>query len=203
MMPVECVNHPGKEALYKCTLCKKNYCAICTELVDDRPYCFDCLKEIVRKTRSESKKGLTINLMIAAMIAVVIALMSIALTPGLIELLIKIGSDLTAIRHMSVQQLQGLTYATLLILMAVGILTTNYLSFYLGIGLNAFVLIAEVIGFSKGEVFGAARGECYYATLLKYPLSNCTPLLIFFVLGPLILLITLLSSRNELIGKKV
>lgn len=82
MMPVECVNHPGKEALYKCTRCKKNYCAVCIELIDDRPYCFDCLKEIVRKSMSESRKGLTLNLMVAAMIAVVIALMSIALTPG-------------------------------------------------------------------------------------------------------------------------
>jgi predicted nucleic acid-binding Zn ribbon protein len=203
MMPVECINHPGKEALYKCTVCKKDYCAVCIELVDDRPYCFDCLKEIVKKTRSESKKGLTMNLMVAAMIAVVIALMSIALTPGLIELLFKIGSDLTAIRQMNVQQLQGLTYATLLVLMAVGILTTNYLSFYVGIGLNVFVLIAEVIGFSRGEVFGAAKGECFYTTLMKYPLSNCTPLFIFFVIGPLILLITLLDSRDELVGKKI
>lgn len=102
---------------------------------------------------------------------------------------------------MNVRQFEGLTYATLSILMAIGILATNYLSFYLGIGLNVFVFIAEVVGFSKGEVFGAGGGECFYTTLMKYPTSNCTPLFIFFVIGPLLLIIMLLASRYDLVGR--
>lgn len=200
---MKCVNHPDRDAVYRCTVCKKHYCAACVELIDNKPYCFDCLKGIVRKTRSEITKGLTLNLMVAAMIAVLIAVMSITLTPDLIDLFFKASRDLTAFTKITALQLQGLAYAVLLIAVAFGIFTTKAWSFYLGILLNALVLMIGIVGFVRGEVFGASKGECYLTTLANFPLSICTSLFIVFVMGPTILLIVILSSKKELVGRRI
>jgi len=73
----ECINHPGKEGIYKCARCKRHFCLVCVELIGDKAYCFDCLKEIVKESREGTVKSLTMKVMVSSIVSLMIAVVSL------------------------------------------------------------------------------------------------------------------------------
>ncbi|MCX6776571.1 MAG: hypothetical protein NTY73_01195 [Candidatus Micrarchaeota archaeon] len=189
----ECINHPGKEGMYKCARCKRHFCLVCVELIGEKAYCFDCLKEIVKESREGKVKSLTMKVMVSSIVSLMIAVVSLYNALPLLRLIYKnlMGSyePLSIITpNDTLYFATGLAFLAL----SVGLATTKRWAYKYGIVVSA---VAFVIGIVNAMSFpGGIEG------ILSTPQSNATALFIIMAVGPLILLVSILGSRKELLG---
>jgi len=188
----ECINHPGKEGMYKCARCKRHFCLVCVELIGEKAYCFDCLKEIVKESREGKVKSLTMKVMVSSIVSLMIAVVSLYNARQLLLVMyndLMGGSEPLGITTNNAMYLAlGLAFLAL----SVGLATTKRWAYKYGIVVSA---VAFVIGIVNAMSFpGGIEG------ILSTPQSNATALFIIMAVGPLILLVSILGSRKELLG---
>lgn len=188
----ECVNHPGKEGIYKCARCKRHFCSVCVELIDDKAYCFDCLKEIVKESREERVKSLTLKLMVSGIISFIIAVVSLYNARQLLLVMydnLMGGSEPLGITTNNAMYLAlGLAFLAL----SVGLIVTKRWAYRYGMVISA---VAFIIGVDNAMSFPGGISK-----ILSTPQSNETAFFIIMALGPLIVLLAILGSRKELVG---
>jgi len=189
----ECINHPGKEGIYKCARCKRHFCLVCVELIDDKAYCFDCLKEIVKESREGTVKSLTIRVIISSLVSLLIAAVSLHNAMNVLLLIYKnLMGNYESVG--SITQNDAIYFVTGLAFLAlsVGLATTKRWSYRYGIVIST---IAFAIGVVKALSFPGG-----IPAILSTPQSDAAALFIVMALGPLLLLLAILGSRKELVG---
>jgi len=189
----ECINHPGKEGIYKCARCKRHFCSVCVELIDDKAYCFDCLKEIVKESREGAVKSLTVRVIISSLVSLLIAVVSLHTAMALLLYMYRnlMGNyePLSAItQNDALYFVIGLAFLAL----SIGLATTKRWSYRYGIVVNT---ITFAIGIARAVSFPGG-----IEAILSTPQSDAAAFFVVMTLGPLILLLAILGSRKELAG---
>lgn len=192
----ECINHPGKEGIYKCTRCKKHFCLACVELIDDKAYCYDCLKEIVKEVREEARKSLTLRILAASLLAFLVAILGLYYSSALLEripvyvYMTSRGSQET-FNSSLLSEAPSLMMGLAFLILGIGLATTNRWSYWYGIVL---CLVALIFGLTGAMNLGG----------IDYFMNNATSSLGLFyeciVIGPLLILVAVFESKRELTG---
>jgi hypothetical protein len=192
----ECINHPGKEGICRCARCKKHFCMACVELIDDKAYCYDCLKEIVKEVRGETRKSLTLKILAASLLALLVAIVSLHDAYALLEYLpmyiyrMSVGSHETFDSSLLVwtpSLIIGLAFLAL----GSGLAATKKWSYWYGVALCVVILIFELIGANN------LGGVDYF---MDNPTSNVSLFHEAMIIGPLLILVAVFGSRRELIS---
>jgi hypothetical protein len=183
----ECINHPGKEGIYRCARCKKHFCLACVELIDDKAYCYDCLKEIVKEVREESRKSLTLMILGASLLALLLA------TVNLRDAYLKVTShDSNMLLGYAPFYAYNLVIGVAFLVLSFGLAVTEKWSYRYGITLTVITLVVELL-----MAMNTQGGIEFF---VSNPLSNLSLLYGIMILGPLFILIILFESRRELGG---
>jgi len=188
----DCVNHPGKEGIYRCARCKRYFCPICVELISDKAYCYECLKEIVRESREEARKGLTLKLGVGSILAFLIALASLK---DAIPFLIYIYKNSVGFYEPYSPDLIPYVFSFIvglvLLALSLGLATTKRWAYRYGIAISFVIFIVNFLkAFSSGVVEKA----------LANPYSLEGAFFVTTVIGPFVLFAIVISSRKELLG---
>jgi hypothetical protein len=166
------------------------------ELIDDKAYCYDCLKEIVKDVRGETRKSLTMRILAASLLALLVAIVSLHDAYALLEYLptyiyrMSVGSHDTfdsSLLAWTPSLIIGLAFLAL----GFGLATTKKWSYWYGIALSAVILIFDLIGAIN------LGGISYF---MDNPMSNVSLFHEAMMIGPLLLLVAVFGSRRELTG---
>lgn len=193
----ECINHPGKEGIYRCSRCKKHFCLACVELIDDKAYCYDCLKEIVKEVREDTRKSFTLHVLFASLLALLLAIVSLHDSYTLIEYIPvyvyknSLGTQ-EAFDNTLLSQVPSLAMGIGFLALCVGLATTKKWSYRYGLILSAIVFVFELF-----KAMNIPEGVEFFK---NNPLSNLSVFYAIMVVGPLLVLVTVFGSRKELIG---
>lgn len=191
----ECINHPGKEGIYRCSRCKKHFCLACVEVIDDKAYCYDCLKEIVKEVREESRRSLTITVLVASLLSLLLVIVSLNDSYPLLEYIPKYIYASTAGLHESLSytllyQAPSLVIGLAFLVLSFGLATTKKWSYRYGIVISAVTIIVELV-----KAMNIPGGMEFF---ISNPLSNLGVWIM--IVGPLMVLIAVFESRKELLG---
>ncbi len=193
----ECINHPGKEGIYKCARCKKHFCLACVELIDDKAYCYDCLKEIVKEVREETVKSLTLKILAASLLALLIAIVSLHDSYQLLGYLPvfvynnSIGLHET-FNNSLLSEAPSLAIGLASLALGAGLATTNKWSYRAGIIISVITFIVELM-----RAMNLPGGIEFFR---DNPTSNVSLFYGIMVIGPLLVLVAVFGSRKELVG---
>ncbi|MEM3555806.1 MAG: hypothetical protein QXF56_03770 [Candidatus Micrarchaeia archaeon] len=187
-----CVNHPGKEGIYRCARCKRYFCTICVELIGDKAYCYECLKEIVRESREEARKGLTLKLGVGSVLALLIALASLRdAIPFLLYVYKNSVGFYEPYSPYLIPYVFSFIIGLVLLALSLGLATTSRWAYRYGIAITFIIL---VINFLKAFSTGMAD------RMLANPYGSEAAFFGTMVLGPFLLFAIVLISRKELLG---
>jgi len=194
----ECTNHPGKEGMYRCGRCRKYFCLVCVELIDDKAYCFECLKEIVKESREETKKSLTVRVGASSLVALMIAIVSLSSSIPAVMYLYKYSMEYStggiyeppskAIMANALFLVIGVAFLVL----SAGLATTKSWAYRYGLVISAVTFIIELI-----RVFSYAGG---IEAMLGNSEGNANAFFIIMFMGSFVLFLAILGSRKELLG---
>ncbi|MCX6775545.1 MAG: hypothetical protein NT130_01720 [Candidatus Micrarchaeota archaeon] len=167
---------------------------VCVELIGDKAYCFDCLKEIVKESREGTVKSLTMKVMVSSVVSLMIAVVSLYNALPLLLLIYK--NMMGSYEPLSIIAPKDMLYFAIglaFLALSVGLAATKGWAYGCGIVISA---VAFVIGIVNSMSFPGGVG-----TILSTPQSDVAALFIIMALGPLILLLAILGSRKELVGR--
>lgn len=188
----ECVNHPGKEAMYRCARCGRYFCTICVELIGEKAYCYECLKEIVRETREEGRRGLTLKVGVAAILAFLIALASFRDSiPFLVYVYENSFGFYRPFSRELVPYILSFVIGLVFLALSLGLGTTRKWSYKYGIAISVVVLVIQFLKVLSTGIVGE---------MLNDPYSPAAIIFIAMVIGPFMLFALILISRKELLG---
>jgi len=68
-----CLQHPDREAAYRCPVCKRHYCRECGVEHDGRMLCAACLKKLASNVRTTSARWMAILSLAAPFLGFMIA----------------------------------------------------------------------------------------------------------------------------------
>jgi len=178
-----CVNHPDREAEFKCRRCGRNFCSACGEKVGEYWYCYECLKEIAREAKAVKHGRLTITLAIGAFLSVVLGFMLLWINKDVFVAFAAWvqsgGAQTTAIEDALRAIIPIVLGAFFYILLAVGILANKKWSFQLGLLLNAILLVWKAYEIMQG------KGEDAHQ-------------IVILVGGPIAIIVSLMMNRRLL-----
>jgi hypothetical protein len=193
----ECINHPGKEGIYRCARCRKHFCLACVELIDDKAYCYDCLKEIVKEVRGESRKSLTISILVASFLSLLLTIVSLHDSYGLLVYIpmyiykTSLGSggpfDIAML-----SEAPSLIIGLAFLVLSSGLATTKKWSYRYGIVVCVITFILELT-----KAMNIPGGMEYFENNL---MSNVSVFYGIMIMGSLLVLIAIFGSRRELTG---
>jgi predicted nucleic acid-binding Zn ribbon protein len=193
----ECINHPGKEGIYKCARCKKHFCLACVELIDDKAYCYDCLKEIVKEVREETRKSLTLRILMASLLALLVAIVSLHDSYLLLEYIpVYIYKNTVGPREPFNNELlsdaPSLVIGLAFFALSAGLATTKGWSYRYGIVVCVISFVVELM-----RAMNLPGGIEFFK---NNPTSNTSLFYAIMIIGPLMVLIAVAGSRRELTG---
>lgn len=191
----ECINHPGKEGIYRCSKCKKHFCLACVELIEDKAYCYDCLREIVKEVREDTKKSLTLQILFASLLALLVAIVSLrqsytllAYIPGYVYAR-SVGSKV-AFDNTLLYEVPALVIGLGFLALCAGLATTKKWSYRYGLIVSVIVFVYELV-----EAMNYPGG----IDLLKAD-PNLSIFYGIMVIVPILVLVLVFGSRRELLG---
>jgi hypothetical protein len=193
----ECINHPGKEGIYRCAKCKKHFCLACVELIDDKAYCYDCLKEIVKEVREETVKSLTLKILIAALLALLVAIVSMHKSYELLQYMpgyiykMSVGSHEPFNTNL-LSNVPALVIGLAFLALGGGLAATKKWSYRYGLVICIVSFVVELM-----DAMNIQGGIEFFQS---YPLSETSLFYGIMVIGPLFILIAVFGSRRELTG---
>ncbi|NYZ78741.1 hypothetical protein H0N99_01190 [Candidatus Micrarchaeota archaeon] len=193
----ECVNHPGKEGIYRCTRCRKHFCLACVELIDDKAYCYDCLKEIVKEVREETRKSLTMSILVASLLALLLTIVSLHDSYGLLAYIpmyiykASFGSG-GPFDNAMLSEAPSLIIGLAFLALSSGLATTKKWSYRYGIVVCVITFILELT-----KALNIPGGMEYFENNL---MSNVSVFYGIMIMGPLLVLIAIFGNRRELTG---
>lgn len=189
----ECVNHPGKEGVYRCSRCRKYFCPVCVELIGDRAYCYECLKEIVKESRENVKKSLTLKVGISSLVSLLMAIVSFDKSVPILEYIYKNSTGIyEPVSGALVYPILWLLIGIAFLVLSVGLASTRKWTYRYGIAISVVAFVVEV--------FITMKAPGGLEAILNSPQSEAGAFFIIIIFGSFILFISILSSRRELLG---
>jgi hypothetical protein len=189
----ECINHPGKDGVYRCARCRRYFCPVCVELIGDKAYCYECLKEIVKESRENIKKSLTLRVGVSSIVALMIALMSLHNSvPALMYVYNNPSGMYEPFSNALIINAFSFVMGLAFLFLSIGLATTAKWTYNYGMVISAVNFIVELL-----KILNSRGG---IELILSNPQSDATAFFIIMVVGSLMLFIAILGSRKELLG---
>jgi hypothetical protein len=166
------------------------------ELIDEKAYCYDCLKEIVKDVRGESRKALTVSILVASLLSLLLAIVSLHDAYGLI---VYISTYLyngylisgKAFDSTMLPEAPSLIIGLAFLVLSYGLAVTSRWSYKYSIVICVITFIFELTD---------AMNRISIEFLQKNPTSVLSIFYGIMVIGSLLVLIAVLESRRELTG---